>query len=65
MSSSLIVFRPACFASLSAFIASVFKNSIHLDRNTSTASFDTGDPVVSLTMRRIALNGNSFAIKVM
>lgn len=65
MSSSLMVLRPACFASLSAFIASVFMNSTHLERNTSTASFDTGDPVASFTMRRIALNGNSFAIKVM
>ena len=65
MSSSLIVLRPACFASLSAFIASVFTNSTHLARKTSTAPSDTGDPVVSFTMRRIALNGNSFAIKVM
>jgi len=65
MSSSLMVFLPACFASLSAFLASSFKNSTHLLRNTSTASFDTGEPVVSFTMRLIALNGNSFAIKVM
>lgn len=65
MSSSLIVFRPACFASLSAFIASVFTNSTQLERNKSTASFDTGEPVVSFTMRLIALNGNSVAIKVM
>ena len=65
MSSSLIVLRPACFASLSAFLASSFKNSTQLLRNTVTAPSDTGDPVVSFTMRLIALNGNSFAIKVM
>lgn len=65
MSSSLMVLRPACFASLSAFIASVFTNSIHLERNKFTAPSDTGDPVASLTMRLIALNGNSVAIKVM
>jgi|GEM_PF-4032663 len=65
MSSSLMVLRPACFASFSAFIASVFTNSIHLLRKMFTAPSDTGEPVVSLTMRRIALNGNSFAIKVM
>lgn len=65
MSSSLMVFRPACFASLSAFTASVFTNSIQLLRNTVTAPSDTGEPVVSLTMRLIALNGNSFAIRIM
>jgi len=65
MSSSLIVFLPACFASLSAFLASSFKNSIHLPRKIFTAPSDTGEPVVSFTMRLIALNGNSFAIKVM
>ncbi len=63
MSIALIVFRPACFASLSAFIASFRIYSPARRTRLSTASASMRDPVASNAIRfTVAFGKNSGAM---
>lgn len=58
MSIALIVLRPACFASLSALIASFRINFPARRTNLSIASAPIGDPVASTAIRFTAAFAN-------